>query len=418
MKILIGVIAIIVIFLGGWFGIQEFQQEEHDDPNVTACTLEAKICPDGSAVGRTGPNCEFAACPSTKEDDVTETADDEAVATETIPDIEIIGEGFEIPWGLAFLPHGNLLVAERTGSVIELHPNTGLKNSIDIPGVKSTGEGGLLGLALHPNYTTNNFVYLYMTEPDGLGTKNRVARFTYTNGVLTNETTIIDNIPGAHFHDGGRIAFGPDGFLYITTGDATDPEIAQDLNSLGGKILRLTDNGEVPGGNPFDSAVYSYGHRNPQGLTWDEEGNLWSTEHGRSGLSSGLDELNRIVAGSNYGWPESEGDEVAFDTVGPVLHSGPDITWAPASAAYLSNEEGDGSIFFGGLRGATLYEAVLNDTKVAELKEHLVGMYGRIRTVIVGPDDMLYITTSNRDGRGNIQTGDDKIIRLNPTQFR
>ena len=201
--------------------------------------------------------------------------------------------------------------------------------------------------------------------------------------------------------------------LYITTGDAGKSSLAQDKNSLAGKILRVRDDGSIPDENPFGNEVYSYGHRNPQGLTWDDDGNLWSTEHGRSGALSGLDELNLIRPGENYGWPTIQGDEKRFDMNTPIINSGPDVTWAPASALYW-----DGSIFFGGLRGETLYEAQLQNGIIVGLKSHFKKEFGRIRTVALGPDGMFYITTSNRDGRGTVRDGDDKIIRLNPAQFR
>lgn len=321
---------------------------------------------------------------------------------------EVVVENLTIPWEIAFLPNGHLLITERIGNVVDIDPETGKNIVIPIKGVSHDGEAGLLGLALHPDFKTNHFVYLYRTSTEAGKLFNAVLRYTYENGKFTNETAIVEGIPGALFHDGGRIAFGPDGLLYITTGDAQNPEFAQDLGSLAGKILRVTDTGGVPPGNPFDSMVYSYGHRNPQGITWDDDGALWSTEHGRSGLQSGLDELNLIIQGGNYGWPESQGDTVFTDTQGPIIHSG-DATWAPAGVVYYN-----GSIFFGGLRGEALYEAVLNGVEVTELKEHFKGKFGRIRAVVLGPDNMLYFTTSNRDGRGDIHLGDDKVIRVDP----
>jgi glucose/arabinose dehydrogenase len=230
---------------------------------------------------------------------------------------------------------------------------------------------------------------------------------------LTDRTVIIEHIPGAQFHDGGRIAFGPDRLLYITTGDAGEPANAQNKDSLAGKILRLRDDGTIPSDNPFGTPVYSYGHRNPQGLAWDTAGRLWATEHGRSGVQSGFDEVNLIEAGKNYGWPDSEGDEATPGIVLPVRHSGAADTWAPAGAAFF-----DGSIFFTGLRGEALYEARLQDTTIENMATHFASEFGRLRTVVIGPDGLLYVTTSNTDGRGRPRANDDKIIRIDPGIFR
>ncbi len=231
--------------------------------------------------------------------------------------------------------------------------------------------------------------------------------------MLGERKVILDDIPAAHFHNGCRLAFGADGYLYVTTGDAGARDRAQDRRSYSGKILRVTDDGAVADGNPFNTAVYSYGHRNPQGLAWGEDGRLWSTEHGRSGLGSGFDEVNLIEAGGNYGWPVIQGDETQSGMTAPFLHSGADYTWAPGGAAYL-----DGRIFFGGLRGAALYEVWPLEEGRARLRAHFHDDFGRIREVAAGPDGMLYFTTSNRDGRGRARAGDDKILRVSPELFR
>ncbi|MBI2010804.1 MAG: PQQ-dependent sugar dehydrogenase [Candidatus Colwellbacteria bacterium] len=323
--------------------------------------------------------------------------------------VTIVVENLEIPWDIAFLPGGDLLVTERTGRLTRIS-SSGERVEIPINRVKSKGEGGLLGLVLHPDFSRNHLLYLYLTAPGEEGqTENRVERYRLEGNKLVDEKLIIGNIPGALYHDGGRMEFGPDGLLYITTGDATKENLAQDRNSLAGKILRLKDDGQVPEDNPFGTPVYSYGHRNPQGLAWDDEGRLWATEHGRSGLLSGLDEINLVQKGLNYGWPEIQGEETAPDMVSPVLQSGSDVTWAPASLTYFK-----GRLFFGGLRGEALYEARLEGNQIAELKVHFKGEFGRIRTVRLGLDKMLYLTTSNRDGRGRPGAGDDKIIKISP----
>lgn len=326
--------------------------------------------------------------------------------------VEVIAEGLTIPWDIAFLPGGDLLVTERPGK-LTLISNTGAKTNIPYEGAQHAGEGGLLGLVLHPNFETNHLLYLYLSTAGKNETVNRVERYKLDGNTLGEKKLIIDNIPGALYHDGGRMEFGPDKLLYITTGDATRSKIAQDKTSLGGKILRLNSDGSVPENNPFGTAVYSYGHRNPQGLAWDSAGRLWETEHGRSGIVTGMDELNLIEVGKNYGWPEIEGDEAQAGMVTPSINSGANKTWAPASLAYLN-----GSLFYGGLRGEALYEAVLNGEKVSALKEHFTKEFGRIRTVRVGPDGMLYLTTSNKDDRGTPKTGDDKIIKIDPSQLK
>lgn len=333
-----------------------------------------------------------------------------------VPQTEVLAENLNVPWDIAFLPDGDILFTERNGNVKQLFFTTDKHvetiGSID---VKQVGESGLHGIALHPSFEANRYVYLYYTySGNENNTLNRVSRFTYANGNLSDETIILDAIPGAMFHDGGRIRFGPDEFLYITTGDAQSPSSAQDTDSIAGKILRITDDGKPAPGNPFNNLVYSYGHRNPQGITWDENGNLWETEHGPSGVGTDCcrDEVNLIKPGQNYGWPDITGSETAPGMVTPLRESGIINVWAPASVAYVN-----GSLFFGGLRGEALYEAPINGDSITEIIPHFDDKFGRIRAVTVGPDNMLYISTSNRDGRGNPRTGDDKIIRVNPNRL-
>lgn len=325
-----------------------------------------------------------------------------------IPRLSIVAKNLEVPWALAFLPNGRLLATERKGTLRIIDKDGDLiQEPVATISVKQIAESGLHGIVLHPDFENNSFIYLYYTySGSGENTLNRVSRFVFQNDSLSNETVIVDAIPGAQFHDGGRIKFGPDRKLYITTGDALEPSLAQDTNSLAGKILRVNDDGSPAFGNPFGNRVYSYGHRNPQGITWDDKGRPWETEHGQAAT----DELNRIELGKNYGWPTIRGDQKQQGLESPVIHSG-NITWAPAGAAYL-----DGSIFFGGLRGQALFEAKIEDGKVT-LKEHLKGELGRIREVIAGPDNMLYISTSNRDGRGIPADNDDKILRINPAKL-
>ncbi len=327
-------------------------------------------------------------------------------------DPTVVAEGLDVPWDLAWLPEGDLLFTERPGRLVRIDPD-GARRSYAIEGVREAGEGGLLGLALHPEFETNRWLYVYYTYEGDDGLTNRVERYRLDDDGPADRTLIIDGIPGNFYHDGGCLEFGPDGYLYITTGDAGGSSRSQDRGSLAGKILRLAPDGSVPDGNPFGTAVYSYGHRNAQGLAWDADGRLWSTEHGRSGVASGYDELNLVEAGANYGWPEIQGDETAAGMRAPVAHSGPDYTWAPGGAAYW-----EGRIFFGGLRGEALYEARPLRRGAIQVRAHFHGEFGRIRAVRIGPDGMLYFTTSNRDGRGRVREGDDKLVRVDPAIFR
>lgn len=328
--------------------------------------------------------------------------------------ISVVAENLEIPWGLVFLPDKSILFTERPGRVRFIDSSGNLRKEpvATISDVYANGEGGLLGIAVDPKFSENNFVYLYYSYKGDRGDmRNKVVRYVFDGKSLTGQKIIVDSIPGNSNHDGGRIKFGPDGYLYITTGDSQDPSLAQDKSSLAGKILRVDLDGNPAPDNPFNTLIYSYGHRNPQGLAWDEKGRLWATEHGRSGIQSGFDELNLIEPGKNYGWQIIQGDQKKDGMVTPVLHSGAMTTWAPAGMAHFNN-----SLFFGGLRGQGLYEAVINGSNVT-LKKHFDGELGRIRDVILGPDNMLYVTTSNRDGRGLPKENDDKIFRVNPQKL-
>jgi glucose/arabinose dehydrogenase len=316
----------------------------------------------------------------------------------------------KIPWEIVFLSDRTALVTERPG-ILKI---TGQPiREIAIEGVEHRGEGGLLGLALHPRFNENKWIYLYFTSRDERGLKNQVARYVFEKNRLSDKKTIIDRIPGAAFHNGGRIKFGPDGLLYAGTGDAGNGQSAQDTKSLAGKILRVRDDGSLPSDNPFGNPVFSYGHRNVQGLAWDDRGRLWATEHGRSGIFSGYDELNWIEKGKNYGWPVIQGDETREGMVAPVIHSGPDVTWAPSGALHHQ-----GSIFFAGLRGQTLYQARLDPAGgVEKLSGYFKGLFGRLRTVAPGPDGLFYLLTSNTDGRGRPGKGDDRIVTIDPNRL-
>ncbi len=288
--------------------------------------------------------------------------------------------------------------------------------------VANVGEGGLLGLALDPGFNQNHYVYVAYTYRSNSGElKNQLVRLREDQatgkGVL--DMVLLDNVAGSSVHDGGRVKFGPDGKLYWTVGEAGNSGLAQDISSRNGKILRINPDGTIPEDNPFPgSPVYSYGHRNPQGLAWQEgTGHLYATEHGPSGGFSGggQDEVNYIEAGKNYGWPDIHGDMSREGMESPVIQSGEAETWAPGGATFLNGGPWDGSLLFTGLRGQTLYRLVLDNNdprRVVSFEKYFSGQYGRLRNVVQGPDGTVYLLTNNRDGRGSPRPGDDKILRL------
>lgn len=316
--------------------------------------------------------------------------------------IETVASEITTPWTITFLPGDDMLVTERSGQIIRIGH---LGKVYPISGVKETSEGGLLGLALHPKFSENNRLYIYQTSQQNNHLTNHVDEYQYRDDTLTLVRTIIANIPAANNHNGGAIAFGPDGKLYITTGDAAKQDRAQDKFSLAGKILRLNDDGSVPGDNPFGNYTWSYGHRNPQGIAWDDKGVMWSVEHGPSGGQSGRDELNRIERGVNYGWPAITGNEKADDMRSPIAQSGDNETWAPAGLVAH-----DGVLYFTGLRGQALYKATVKDDS-AELTRYFSGLYGRLRAITIH-NDKLFVGTSNRDGRGTPHELDDRILQI------
>lgn len=316
-------------------------------------------------------------------------------------DLEELILDLDTPWDMAFLPDGTMLITERKGTVVHVDKN-GAKTVTTIDGVFERTESGLHGIVLDPNFSQNNYVYIYYRHTAG---SNRVERYTLSRNELTQPTLILTGIPASSIHDGGRIRFGPDGYLYIATGDAGNVGLSQDQNSLGGKILRVTDQGAPAPGNPFGNEVYSMGHRNPQGLDWDASGNLWAAEHGQSSC----DEVNLIQPGVNYGWPDIECSQASAGLQPPAATSGNGHTWAPSGVAVQN-----GSVFVAGLRGSSLYEFEIQGTSLGPEQRHFRSQFGRIRGVSAGPDGMLYISTSNHDGRGQPTAGDDKIIRIDP----
>jgi glucose/arabinose dehydrogenase len=286
--------------------------------------------------------------------------------------------------------------------------------------VVELGEGGLLGLALDPQFVQNRYVYVaYTLRTNDSRYVNRLVRLRDdpASGKGVMDKVLLDDVAAAANHDGGRVKFGPDGKLYWTMGDAQNTSSAQDISSLNGKILRLNPDGTIPADNPGKSAVYSYGHRNPQGLAWQPgTGRLYATEHGPSGSPACCrDEVNLIEPGKNYGWPVIMGDQKRDGMISPVIHSGNDTTWAPSGATFVTSGPWAGSLVFAGLRGQSLYRLTLdpNDPrKVQGFQALLERKYGRLRDVTEGPDGALYVLTSNGDGRGNLPPEGDLVLRL------
>ncbi|MEV6520539.1 PQQ-dependent sugar dehydrogenase [Longispora sp. NPDC051575] len=312
---------------------------------------------------------------------------------------QVVATGLEVPWGMAFLPDGSALVAERNRArIMRLSPGQAPTVAATVPNVVPTGEAGLLGIAVSPTYAQDSYVYAYFTA----ASDNRIVRFR----LATPQTQEIvkSGIAKASIHDGGRIAFGPDGMLYAGVGDANNTANAQNASSLNGKILRMRPDGTVPPDNPFaNSVVYSLGHRNVQGLAWDAQGRLFATEFGQNTT----DEVNQIVAGANYGWPTCEG------TCADPRFRNPLTTWTTAEASPSGGAIANGTMFVAALRGTRLWLVPLNNP--AGRSVELNGAYGRLRTVAVGPDGYLWVATSNRDGRGTPTADDDRVLRFPPT---
>lgn len=345
--------------------------------------------------------------------------------------VETVASNLEVPWALVFAPDGRLFFTERPGRlrVIE-NGRLRVEPVATIEDVEPSGESGLMGVALHPNFAENHFIYLaFAYRADG---KNvRVARYREIGNKLVEPKTIIENIPAARFHAGTRLKFGPDAKLYITTGDATNQSQGQELNTLGGKTLRLNDDGTIPADNPFVNRkgarpeIWSYGHRNAQGMDWQPGTNLmFQTEHGPSlidGVSlfkrSGGDEVNAVEKGKNYGWAKISHDLARAGMESPIIYFSPAV--APASAMFYRGTifpEFHGNLFFGALKGESIIRLVLDGRRVIAQERLLEKQLGRIREIVEAPDGTIYFSTSNRDGRGDPQTIDDRILRLVPAK--
>lgn len=324
-----------------------------------------------------------------------------------------IADGLAVPWGLAFLPDGRAVVTERdTARVLLVTPPDPAADTTRgavvevgrIPETAARGEAGLLGVAASPDFAEDHLLYFYVCTAED----NRVVRaeldVTADAPALGPTEPVLTGIPGGTIHDGGRLTFGPDGLLYVSTGETGADELARDRESYAGKILRITADGQPAPGNPYGDAVWSWGHRNVQGLAFDDDERLWASEFG----SSEFDELNLIVAGDDYGWPEVEG------TGGEPDFHDPALTWptdraSPSGLAHL-----DGELWMATLRGGRLWRIPLRGDDVGEPTAYFTGDYGRLRTVAVAPDGRLWLATSNRDGRGDPAAEDDRILLVQP----
>jgi glucose/arabinose dehydrogenase len=339
--------------------------------------------------------------------------------------VETVVSGLEVPWAIAFAPDGRMFFTERPGRVRVYEKERLRPEPIAvIDDVRSASESGLMGLALHTQFATNHLLYLSYAYAGAGGQQVRVVRYRETGNALTDRKVIIEGIPASPNHAGCRLRFGPDGKLYITTGDATERELAQKLDSLAGKTLRLNDDGTVPDDNPFVGEpgarpeIWSYGHRNSQGLDWQPGTNLmFQTEHGPSGFDGpgGGDEVNIVERGKNYGWPLIHHQQTREGLESPLLEYTP--ACAPASGSFYRGnlfEQFRGNFFFGCLRGERIIRVVLDGRKVVSQEDLLKGKYGRIREVAEGPEGAIYFSTSNKDGRGSPAKDDDRILRLVP----
>jgi aldose sugar dehydrogenase len=341
--------------------------------------------------------------------------------------VETVVGGLQVPWSIVWAPDARMIVTERVGRVRVVENGTLRPQPLyTVSDVEPTGESGLMSVALHPQFATNRFLYLSYAYRSASGIAVRVVRFRETPAGLQDRHVIIESIPAARFHAGCRIRFGSDGKLYITTGDATDRQLAQRLDSLAGKTLRLNEDGSVPEDNPFVGQqnvrpeIWSYGHRNAQGLDWQPTTNLmFQTEHGPSGFDGpgGGDEVNIVEKAKNYGWPLIHHTQTRPGLEAPLLEYTP--ACAPASGMFYRGSvfpQFKGNFFFGCLVGERIIRVVLDSRRVVSQENLLHKKYGRIRDIAEGPDGFIYFSTSNRDGRGNPTSDDDRIIRLVPVK--
>ncbi len=315
------------------------------------------------------------------------------------PELEVIAKNLDVPWSIEKI-NNTFYLTERTGSIVKIENGEMMRQSVKLDKKKATAsEAGLLGFVLAPDFQESNLAYAYYTYEDSSGQFNRIITLQLEDNVWREKSLLLDKIPSGSYHHGGRLKIGSDGKLYATAGDASESDIAQDLDSLGGKILRMNFDGSVPNDNPFsDSYIFSYGHRNPQGMTWMPDGTLYASEHG----NSANDEINRIEAGQNYGWPIIEGYKEQKGMVSPLFTSGDESTWAPSGMANYN-----GKLYVAALRGTAVLEF---DLETGEYREVITGP-GRIRDILI-EDHILYFISNNLDGRGNPEDNDDRLYRI------
>ncbi|MFF8534658.1 PQQ-dependent sugar dehydrogenase [Streptomyces sp. NPDC015532] len=376
---------------------------------ATTALLVTAGCSSGGRPGPAGPGTSAGTGSTAPQSSSAPraTAEDTPPAKGSVKVLRTVTEGLDTPWGLAPLAGGGLLVSSRDkGTITRIDEKTGRKTLLgEVPGVAPAGEGGLLGIALSPDYASDHMIYAYLTT----ASDNRVVRMLYDERRPSGEQlgapdTIFKGIPKGMIHNGGRIAFGPDRMLYAGAGETGDRGLAQDRKSLAGKILRMTPEGEPAPGNPFpDSVVYSYGHRNVQGLAWDDKQRLWASEFGQDTW----DELNQIKPGDNYGWPVVEG--ISHDS----KYHDPIVQWHTAEASPSGIAYAEGSLWVAALKGERLWRVPLNGTEASAAPEaFLKGRYGRLRTVVSAGGDRLWLITSETDGRGTPGKGDDRLVEL------